>query len=273
MDNRLKLLEVAKQCLGKDLVPFEDTLACAGQVNAIYKKAFGREIGGGLSTYLMWEALKKDKRFLKVDAGLPGDIVISPTGFGDSKKIRNGHVGIVMEQGQIASNNSLNGLFELNYTFETWKRRWKDYGRYPMDYFRVVTPPVPAIPMQPAPIPMQPVVIPTAPSVSLPQWLVNFLNRDKLGNARSNTWPAFRKIYIKKNCECCGRPSKLLKPLQLHHKNPFHLHPELELDPDNVITLCDDCHLLLGHLGNFQSWNPTVDIDVPIWNKKVLNRP
>lgn len=52
---------------------------------------------------------------------------------------------------------------------------------------------------------------------------------------------------------------------------PFHFcvnlgRPELELDERNLMTLCDETinnhHLLLGHLGDFQSYNPNVKTDV-----------
>jgi hypothetical protein len=42
---------------------------------------------------------------------------------------------------------------------------------------------------------------------------------------------------------------------------PFHLHPELELDPGNLITLCmgtNECHLTIGHGGDWKSFNGTV---------------
>src|SRR3990167_1359566 len=42
------------------------------------------------------------------------------------------------------------------------------------------------------------------------QLLEVLLNRDKLGNARSPGWPAFRKLHIKKNCSGCGKKGTLL---------------------------------------------------------------
>jgi hypothetical protein len=50
--------------------------------------------------------------------------------------------------------------------------------------------------------------------------------------------------------------------LQVHHIKPFHLHPNLELDPRNLITLCElpgrDHHLLIGHLDEWESYNVNV---------------
>lgn len=89
-------------------------------------------------------------------------------------------------------------------------------------------------------------------------------------------------------CAACGHTGL---GVQVHHIKPFHLHPNLELDPDNLITLCEvkgrEHHLLLGHLDNWESYNVNVRADVkrfhkksekeirahPDWLKAVLHRP
>lgn len=89
-------------------------------------------------------------------------------------------------------------------------------------------------------------------------------------------------------CMACGHRGR---GLQVHHIKPFHLHPNLELDPNNLITLCEikgrEHHLLLGHLDDWESYNPNVRADVkhfhkksdsqiradPTWQKKMLHRP
>lgn len=82
--------------------------------------------------------------------------------------------------------------------------------------------------------------------------------------ARSPEWPKVERAYKKLNpvCECCGSKVKL----NVHHKKPFHLFPELELDPTNLITLCMDskreCHLHIGHGDDFKDYNPNVVQDV-----------
>jgi 5-methylcytosine-specific restriction enzyme A len=47
---------------------------------------------------------------------------------------------------------------------------------------------------------------------------------------------------------------------------PFHVHPELELDDANLITLCEkpghDCHFVFGHFHDWKRWNPDVVADV-----------
>lgn len=83
-----------------------------------------------------------------------------------------------------------------------------------------------------------------------------------LGHARSAHWPVVEKAHLAKEpfCRYCGGQSKL----QVHHVKPFHLHPEDELNPANLITLCEDskdgveCHLHIGHLGNWKLFNPQV---------------
>ena len=78
---------------------------------------------------------------------------------------------------------------------------------------------------------------------------------------RSRHWREVRKEHLKANptCKMCGGR----KRLQVHHILPVHLYPSLELDRTNLITLCRgkkygvDCHLLIGHLGDFKTYNPS----------------
>lgn len=68
---------------------------------------------------------------------------------------------------------------------------------------------------------------------------------------RSPLWRAVRLEWVRErqpSCMACGSKVKL----QVHHKRPFHLFPELELDRSNFITLCEggrgsNCHFLIGH--------------------------
>lgn len=97
------------------------------------------------------------------------------------------------------------------------------------------------------------------------------------GQLRSTKWTSVRKKFLESNAKCavCGGTKKL----EVHHKRPFHKNPELELDMENLITLCESknngvtCHLLFGHLGNYRSINKSVDKDVRDWNNKIANRP
>src|ERR1035438_7627686 len=79
---------------------------------------------------------------------------------------------------------------------------------------------------------------------------------------RNGHWPVVEHVFLKDHpvCEACGSKEKL----NVHHMKPFHLYPALELDPKNLITLCMDkeCHILLGHGGDFKAYNPDVIKDV-----------
>lgn len=97
-------------------------------------------------------------------------------------------------------------------------------------------------------------------------------NKDKgISTERSPHWPATRHHFLNKfpTCAACGTKEHL----DVHHVHPFHLHPELELDEKNLITLCmdNDCHLLIGHGGNFKAYNPTVKEDANFVLQNVSN--
>ncbi len=89
--------------------------------------------------------------------------------------------------------------------------------------------------------------------------------------SRSSGWAKVRKERIGRDggCRCCGKK----KLLQVHHIRPFHIRPELELDIDNTITLCGRCHLLIGHLDNWKSYNNHLAHDVKIISGRIKGRP
>ncbi|GAG20148.1 unnamed protein product, partial [marine sediment metagenome] len=82
-----------------------------------------------------------------------------------------------------------------------------------------------------------------------------------------------RAKHIKQfpTCHVCGSKKKV----EVHHKVPFNIAPDLELNPDNLVSLCENkkygvnCHLLIGHLGNYRRINADVEFDVFIWRKKI----
>lgn len=96
-------------------------------------------------------------------------------------------------------------------------------------------------------------------------------------SVRSEHWPKVREQHLAMHpvCVVCGGTTKL----NVHHIKPFHLYPDLELDPTNLVTLCEakrdgvNCHLFFGHLGNFRSFNENVREDAPLWGAKLMNRP
>ena len=112
----------------------------------------------------------------------------------------------------------------------------------------------------------------------------------KHGQERSPEWRRVAKEHLRHQptCAACGYKGR---KLQVHHIKPFHLHPNLELDPDNLITLCSargrQHHLLLGHLDEWASYNEHIRTDVKRfyrktaaqiradlhWQKKIAERP
>ena len=100
------------------------------------------------------------------------------------------------------------------------------------------------------------------------------------GSERSGKWSAVERAQLAShpNCQRCGRtPEQCEKAdmkLQVHHKRPFHAHPELELDPDNLITLCDECHGTDAHLDrHYKSWNPLIEQEAKLHRAMVEARP
>ena len=89
-----------------------------------------------------------------------------------------------------------------------------------------------------------------------------------VGGDRSPLWRGFRDDFLRDAvCVVCGCRKKLVA----HHRIPFRIAPDLELDPANVLPLCEagryglNCHLLIGHLGAWQRVNVNVDADVAYW--------
>lgn len=112
----------------------------------------------------------------------------------------------------------------------------------------------------------------------------------RYGHNRSPEWPRVAQEHLlhEPACVACGYKGR---GLQVHHIKPFHLYPDLELDPRNLITLCEvkgrDHHLLIGHLDDWESYNPNVREDThrfhresarqiranPAWQEEEMHRP
>ena len=97
-----------------------------------------------------------------------------------------------------------------------------------------------------------------------------------LGHKRSNHWPTVRKHHLEipenNKCAVCGS----VKTLEVHHIVPFVQNPSLELDPNNLITLCEskskgglNCHLIFGHHSDYKKSNPDVVEDAKHWFEKL----
>jgi 5-methylcytosine-specific restriction protein A len=95
------------------------------------------------------------------------------------------------------------------------------------------------------------------------------------GQARSGRWPRVRLEHLKDHptCAVCGGKTNI----EVHHIEPFHLCPERELDPTNLLTLCEapghNCHFIFGHLLSWRSYNPMVRADAFAWRERIEDRP
>lgn len=97
------------------------------------------------------------------------------------------------------------------------------------------------------------------------------------GKPRSPHWRTVEKAHLAKHpsCAACGGTAHL----QVHHLLPFSWPggAELELVEENLLTLCaspsHNCHLWIGHLGDFKSRNPHARADAATWLKKISDRP
>ena len=91
------------------------------------------------------------------------------------------------------------------------------------------------------------------------QWIES-VDADVYEGERSSEWQAVRNDFVKRHpfCAACGSN----KALNVHHIEPFHLRPELELDEWNLITLCRRHHFEIGHDPD-GPWKP----GKPNWSK------
>ena len=105
------------------------------------------------------------------------------------------------------------------------------------------------------------------------EWLKSFFRPQPVGQVvRSSRWSSVRKEYLQRWnwCAACGRKDSL----EVHHIIPVSQDKEQELVIDNLITLCrPTCHLLIGHLNDWSSWNSQVRHDANYLLGKVRNRP
>lgn len=91
------------------------------------------------------------------------------------------------------------------------------------------------------------------------------------GRPRSPEWPIVRRVHLVMEpvCQACGQKDAL----EVHHIQPIHLAPGLELEPANLITLCDSnsrrCHFIFGHLGSWSAANPHVREDAALHLSRV----
>lgn len=71
------------------------------------------------------------------------------------------------------------------------------------------------------------------------------------------SWQRCRRAFLKrvgKICVCCSSKKKI----EVHHILPRHIRPDLTVDFTNLIALCKACHLHIGHLNSYFTYNAEV---------------
>lgn len=98
---------------------------------------------------------------------------------------------------------------------------------------------------------------------------------DLLFLRRAPKWPALEHAWKAEHpyCAACGGSEYVV----VHHNEPVHINPARELDRTNLTSLCEkpsmNCHLWIGHLGNWKSFNANVIEDAAAFLTKIKNRP
>lgn len=93
-------------------------------------------------------------------------------------------------------------------------------------------------------------------------------------SGRSSKWPEARDAYLAAHprCAACGGD----RDLEVHHVIPVHVNRNEELNPGNLITLCENeerlCHFREGHLYDWRSFDPDVRANAAALLQRVLRR-
>lgn len=139
MTDSEKLGELAKSLLGTDVSPKDlvsDAYGCAETMSNLIKQILPdfRIVTG---TWSLYDQFEWHPRFVRVQKPQKNDIVLCVTGMGNGK-VPNGHVGIYLTDTLIASNDSDSGLFQQNYTHDSWNQNYSVKGGYPLFYYRLL---------------------------------------------------------------------------------------------------------------------------------------
>lgn len=76
-------------------------------------------------------------------------------------------------------------------------------------------------------------------------------------------WNAVRAKNVGTECRMCGDS----KHLEVHHIIPWEVCHTGRYDPDNLITLCRECHFRFGHFRDWKDWNPKIRVLCRISNE------
>lgn len=68
----------------------------------------------------------------------------------------------------------------------------------------------------------------------------------------SQAWHDLRAYVYQRDKGCCVRCGRFVfgKRAHAHHIIPINVRPDLKLDPDNVVIVCDVCHPILEQEAN-----------------------
>lgn len=61
----------------------------------------------------------------------------------------------------------------------------------------------------------------------------------------SSRWKRKRELVLRRDqyeCQECRRFGRVRAATMVHHVKPFEHYPELKLDMNNLISLCNSCH-------------------------------
>jgi len=100
--------------------------------------------------------------------------------------------------------------------------------------------------------------------------LASDIIRGKPARCRHKDWSRESKLFMKsfRFCVCCGNKTQVV-----HHVFPVHAYPDLEMEKSHWRAVCHRCHLLVGHLNLFASWNVKFDEDASLIRSRILTRP
>lgn len=120
--NSEKFLEHIESSYEKDISPRNlapQELSCAEGVSELIRFIYP-DFKIQISTAELKRQLDNDPRFKRTLEPKRGVIIVSPR-----TRTVNGHIGTCVSTTKIASNDSMDGKFRINYTWESWIREFK----------------------------------------------------------------------------------------------------------------------------------------------------
>jgi len=135
LSNTDKLIALAKQSYETDISPKNKApqeVSCSEGISELLNAILGN-FPIQVSTLELKKQMDSDNRFNKVLEPCKGQIIISPR-----TNTTNGHVGLFVNDTEIASNDSRDGKFRVNYTWSSWVKEFKTKRGLRIFLFEVV---------------------------------------------------------------------------------------------------------------------------------------